>query len=388
MALFKKKNQQEQTEIEETNSSKEVKAKVLECLNEKLGGNLYDDCVIMPRGFTIDVQIGRHEEKDGIQLIQVVFIIRNDEFDEPLIDPVDAQGTNVSEAVSMAVNIFYGGIWHPIDQSLSKKNPIHISVNYLKQHYDFDMYAQSVVRIGIKDKQPVMLMNYIKSEIPKYLGSKKYYWVRVYLTKYKDRKIVEVRVNGSVCVELARFYQAYVDAWNSEESFMSEKQYAIFVQREDDKSPEIYKKENVVDYAKQCIEMMENCNSREEYVELTKKLEEIVGDRCLASEIRIFIPEILAKLTLGYREGDSLFLIEGESNIEFKKTQLRSYFYLQQVLLEYLSKKPEQERIMKIVTNSVAFRELKKAHEQGHQPKDLYVPGTSYKIGNGEYKVW
>ncbi|MDE6666491.1 MAG: hypothetical protein K2K14_09985 [Ruminococcus sp.] len=386
MALFKKKNQQ--TQPEEKNPAKELKTKVLECLNEKLNGNLYDECVIMPRGYTIDVQIGRRDEKEGIKLVQVVFIVRNDEFDEPLIDPVDAQGTTDDEAAKMAVEIFYGGVWHPIDQSLSKKNPIHISVNYLRQHYDFDMYAQSIVRIGIKDKQPVMLMNYIKSEIPKYLGSKKYYWVRVYLSKFKDRKIVEVRVNGSVCAELSRFYQAYVDAWNSSDAFMSEKQYAIFVQREDDQCPEVYKKEHIVDCAKQCIEMMENCNSREEYMELTNKLEEIVGDKNLASEIRIFIPEIFAKLTLGYREGDSLFLIEGESNIEFKKTQLRSYFYLQQVALEYFSKKPEQERVMKIVTNSVAFRELKKAHEQGHEPKDLFVPGTSYRIGNDDYKVW
>lgn len=169
---------------------------------------------------------------------------------------------------------------------------------------------------------------------------------------------------------------------------MMEKQYAIFVQREDDKAPEVYKKEHVVECAKQCIEMMENCNSREEYMELVTKLEEITGDKNLASEIRIFIPEIFAKLTLGYREGDSLFLIDGDSNIEFKKTQLRSYFYLQQVVLEYFSKKPAQEKVMKIVSNSVAFRELKKAHEQGHEPKDLFVPGTSYKIGTDDYKVW
>lgn len=386
MALFKKKNQQ--AEPEEKNPAKEIKTKVLECLNEKLKGNLYDDCVIMPRGYTIDVQIGRSEEQNGVKLVHVIFIVKNDDFDEPLIDPVDAQGTTDDEAVKMAVEIFYGGVWHPIDQSLSKKNPIHISVNYLRQHYDFDMYAQSIVRIGIKEKQPVMLMNYIKSEIPKYLGSKKYYWVRVYLSKYKDRKIVEVRVNGSVCAELSRFYQAYVDAWNSADTFMSEKQYAIFVQREDDQAPEVYKKEHIVDCARKCIEMMENCNSRDEYMELVKNLEDVAGDKNLASEIRIFIPEILAKLTLGYTEGDSLFLIEGESQIEFKKTQLRSYFYLQQVLLEYLSKKPEQERVMKIVTNSVAFRELKKAHEQGHEPKELFVPGTSYRVGNDDYKVW
>ena len=149
-----------------------------------------------------------------------------------------------------------------------------------------------------------------------------------------------------------------------------------------------FKKELVVESAKKAIDMMINCNSREEYLKLAEDLENIVGDKNLASEIRIFLPEIFAKLTLGYTEGDSLFLIEEEGNIEFKKTQLRSYFYLQQVVLEYLSTKPAQENIMKIVANSVAFRELKKAHEQGHEPKDLYVPGTSYKIGNSDYKVW
>ncbi len=384
MGLFKKKNQQ--TEQETKDPVLELKQMVLEKLNTKLNGTLYDDCVIMPKGFTIDVQIGRREEKDDIKLLQVIFIVKNDEFDEPLIDPVDAQGKTDDEVTQMAVEIFFGGVWHPIDQSMTKKNPTHISVNYLRQHYDFDMYAQSVVRIGVKDKQPVMLMHYIKAEIPKYLGSKKYYWVRVYLARYKDKKVVEVRVNGSVCTELARFFQAYVDAWGDTETFISEKQYGIFVQREDDKCP--FKKELVVESAKKAIDMMINCNSREEYLKLAEDLENIVGDKNLASEIRIFLPEIFAKLTLGYTEGDSLFLIEEEGNIEFKKTQLRSYFYLQQVVLEYLSTKPAQENIMKIVANSVAFRELKKAHEQGHEPKDLYVPGTSYKIGNSDYKVW
>ena len=384
MGLFKKKNQQ--TEQETKDPVLELKQMVLEKLNTKLNGTLYDDCVIMPKGFTIDVQIGRREEKDDIKLLQVIFIVKNDEFDEPLIDPVDAQGKTDDEVTQMAVEIFFGGVWHPIDQSMTKKNPTHISVNYLRQHYDFDMYAQSVVRIGVKDKQPVMLMHYIKAEIPKYLGSKKYYWVRVYLARYKDKKVVEVRVNGSVCTELARFFQAYVDAWGDTDTFISEKQYGIFVQREDDKCP--FKKELVVESAKKAIDMMINCNSREEYLKLAEDLENIVGDKNLASEIRIFLPEIFAKLTLGYTEGDSLFLIEEEGNIEFKKTQLRSYFYLQQVVLEYLSTKPAQENIMKIVANSVAFRELKKAHEQGHEPKDLYVPGTSYKIGNSDYKVW
>ncbi len=387
MALFKKKNQ---TEENGTSEAKEFdyKAEVLKALNEKLKGNLYDECIIMPRGYTIDVKIGKHEEKEEVKLVQVIFIVNNDDFDEPLIDPVDAQGKNYEEAAKMAADIFYGGVWHPIEQAKEKKNPIHIPVTYLNQHYDFDMYAQSIVRIGTStNAKPVMLLAFIKNEIPKYLGSKKYYWLRIYLAKHKDREIVEVRVNGSVCSELHKFFKPYIDSWDASSTFICEKQYGFFVQRDDDKCP--FKKETVVNTARAALEKMVKVSNRDEYMAMADELEEIAGDKDIAAEVRIFIPEILAKLTLGYQEGDSLFLIDGDSKIEFKKTQLRSYFYIQQVVLEFLNKRPSQEDVQKIVLNSVAFRELKKVNqEQGHEPKDLYVPGTAFKIGTENYKVW
>lgn len=412
MAFFKKnKNQQEEIEEQKDNNAA-VKQAVLEKLNEKLKGTIYDDCIILPKGYTIDVQIGRTQEAEGVKMIQIVFIVKNDDFDEPLIEPVDAQGNSEVEAAQMAADMFFGAVWHPLDQAMSKKNPVHISVDYLRQHYDFDMYCQSVIRIGIKEKQPVMLMNYIKTDLPKYLGSKKYYWIRVYLAKFQDKQVCEVRVNGSVCTELSKRFQPYIDGWDAEENFLAEKQYAIFVQREDDQCP--YKKEIVMDGAKQCIEKMVTLKNRDEYIAMSKELEESITaklseeiddhdkadalGRSIASEIRIFIPEILAKLTLGYTEGDSLFLLEGEGDsqqsIEFKKTQLRSYFYLQQAVLEYLGTRPEQQDVTRIVTNSVAFREMRKVMDQAKEqnkeinPADLFVPGTSYKIGVDGYKVW
>ena len=402
MGLFKNNNNQKEEAAAAAASAADpregIKKMVLDGLNAKLNGTLYDDCVIMPKGFTIDVQIGRLEETDGIKVLQTIFIVRHDDFDEPLIEPVDSQGTTDEEASNMAVEIFYGAVWHPIDQSCAKKNPQHLSINYLRQHYEFDMYCQSVVRIGVKDKEPTMLVNFIRNEIPKYIGSKKYYWLRIYLAKYKDKQIIEVRLNGSVLMELPQYFKEYVEKeMNGEDTFVSEKQYAIFVQTEDDQCP--FKKDLVMSAAKETIEAMTKITSREEYMEMSKKLEELTeGNKDLAAEIRVFIPEILATLTLGYREGDSLFLLEGEGDeqqsIEFKKTQLRSYFYLQQAILEYLSTRPSQEDVSRIVTNSVAFRELKKALDAAKadgkelKPEDLYVPGTSYKIGHEGYRVW
>ncbi len=384
MSIFKKKNNNNNAAAE--NQQTDMKQLILTALNEKLQGTIYDNCVIMPKGFTIDVQVGQCNVKNNVYMLQSVYIVRNDEFDEPIIEPVESQGKTEEEAAKMSAEIFFGGLWHPINQSIRKQNPTHISVNYLKQHYDFDMYAQSIVRIGGKEKQPVMLINFIKSEIPKYLGSKKYYWVRIYLAQMNNRRIAEIRVNGTVCFGLTKFFKDYVSSWPSDIPFASEKQYAIFVQREDDKCP--FTKQTVVETARKTIPLMENCKSPEEYKQLITKVEEFAGDPALAAEVRIFIPEILARLTMGYNEGDSLFLMEDDSRIEFRKTQLRSYFYIQQVLLDYLRSKPDKEKVTRIIANSAAFRELKKAHDDGHEPKEIYIPGTSYKIAEENYKVW
>ena len=402
MALFKKKNQTEEKKNSAVSEKDfDYKTAVLQALNKKLEkGNLYDGCIIMPRGFTIDVKVGRNEEKDGVKILQIVYIVNHDDFDEELIDPVDSQGKSCEDAVIMSVDIFYASVWHPLDQSMFKKNPIALSVNYLNQHYDYDMYAQSIVRIGAGDKgQPTALWTIIKNEIPKYLGSKKYYWLRIYLAKHKDREIMEVRMNGSVCNELGRLFKPYLDSISADETFFCEKQCAIFVNRKDDECP--FKKDIVKEGARFVLERLVNVNSREDYLKMSDELDELTGNKNVAAEIRIFVPEILAKLTLGYQEGDSLFLLEDDSRIEFKKTQLRSYFYIQQTILEYLSSRPPQESVQKVVMGSVAYREMRnilqkaneKAQEEGSNapqiaPKDLYVPGTAYKISAPDYKPW
>lgn len=394
VALFKKKNKGNEEAAASAEQGFDYQAAALEALNAKLNGTLYDGCIIMPRGITIDVKIGKKEERENIKSVQFMFLVSSDSFDEPIIDPVDAHGPSDQEVVNMAVEIFYGGLWHPIDQSLFKKNPVHVPVTFLGQHYDFDMYAHSIVRIGVEhNNDPKMLIAYIANEIPKYLGSKKYYWIRIFLAKQGDRQIVEARVNGSVCYELAKPLTEYVNTWEKTDSFRCEKQFAIFVNRAEDECP--FKKEQVVEGAKFALERMVKISNPEEYQAFCKDLDEFTGNKDMATELRIFIPEIFAKLTLGYEEGDSLFLLTGDPNseeggnrLEFRKTQLRSYFYIQQTILEYLGTRPPQEDVQRIVFNSVAFRELRKAKEQGHEPKDLYVPGTAYRIGNPDYKVW
>lgn len=354
--------------------------------------------VSMAEKFQFEVKINKVEENNGTLSCLVVFIVSHDGFDEPLIDPVDAYGDSESACAEMAADVFCASVVKPLQQSLKKESPVYIPVDYLGQHYDFDMYARSVLKIGNREelnKEPTQLVDFLEDAIPKYLGSKKYYWLRISLAKIHGEKKIDIRLNGSVCVELPKYFTDYVE--NGMGDNVIEKQYAFFVQRADDLCP--FRKETVTNTAKEMIRSIPELQSREEYLEMLDRMEAITGgDKCLASEIRVLLPEIFAKLLMEYDEGDSLILLPSPDSqdepIEFRKTQLRSYFYMQQAVLEYLSTKPPQEIVAHIVRNSVACREVQKAIEERKKEgieitaKDLHVPGTSFRVGADGYKVW
>ena len=80
MALFNKKKKQEEASAAVNEKEFDYKEAVLKALDEKLNGStLYDGCIIMPRGFTIDVKIGRRDEKDGIK--RTAWSVRVDELE-------------------------------------------------------------------------------------------------------------------------------------------------------------------------------------------------------------------------------------------------------------------------------------------------------------------
>ena len=404
MNIFKKKNTKEVDE----NQEKNLKLQILECLNKSLQGTIFDDCLLLPKsGFSIDVQIGKKDIKEEVVLLQVIYILKHDDLDEPIIEPIAAQGKDIEQAVQMAVDSFRGALWHPLNMAITHHNPINVRTEYLGQSYTFKMYAQSVVLMGDPEKKPAMLINFLKNDICSYIGSKKYYWVRIFLAKNGDKKTIEVRINGTVCPDLHKNFVEYLDSWQPREQLVTEKQYAIFVQDEDDQCP--FTKEHVVECTRKTIELMEECKSKEDYIALKNEIDEMAGDLALSAEIRIFVPEIMARHVLRYGEGDSLFLMkhneeaenentENSENpeqqnkiqlIEFKKTQLRSYFYIQQVIFDHLARvKPEKEKVMRIVANSAAFREIQKHVKEGHQPTEMWVPGTTYQIAVDNYKVW
>ncbi len=367
-----------------------------DALTEKLGGKLEGDILNLPGGFGIKARFDVVKEGKGSKLFTAVFMVYHDDFDEPVLEPVDVEGKNIKEAAVRAVEMFHAVLWRTIDQAVTGSDPVPVSVELSGEHYDFDMYCRAMVRIGVENKQPESLLKKIMNEIPGYLGSKKYYWLRIYLAKYKDEKVIEVRLNGSVCADLAGYFEEYVTReMDGSDHFVCEKQYAIFVQREDDKCP--FDKKLVMDITAETIKRMAETEDEEDREGMVAKSNMMAGkNRGLAAEIRAFIPEIVARLTLGTREGDSLFLQgpDGKEYTEFRKSQVRSYFYVMQAVLLYFKTRPDKAGIEKIVMGSASYRAyckaMIKAKDEGRDIKaqDLYVKGIPYRVDTQDYRVW
>ena len=392
-----------------------IKQRTMEFISQQTGGSIESGRVSTPQGFTIAVQIGKLQEYGSSYICQTIFITEYDGFDEPLIEPVEAEGPDVDSCASMSAQMYLGGVWYPLMQAADNRDPVVIKSSGPFDTQTFRMYYRSIVRVGIKNKQPFPIVDLIINELPKYLGTKKYYWLRVCLTKYQEKYKIEVRINGSVCADLDRYFTDYAEKqMHAEDTFVMEKQYAIFVNEADDACP--FDKDIVSKAASMYIGLLENAQpGRNTLADLSAELTDSIrldlpsdldpaeADRtaiALSGEIRIFVPEIFAKIAMTYSEGDSLFLLGKEEpdgtrkQTELKKSQLRSYFYIQQAVLEYLGKRPPRENVEKIVVNSAAYREVRKildaAEKEGRgiSVNDLRVPGTSYLISAEGYRIW
>jgi len=379
---------------ETVTTQKDTKELVLENLSKKLEGTIYEGCILMPRhGFTIDVSVmetSTEDTEEGAQIttLNVLFALTHNDLDEPIVEPVFGQGEDLDGAIDMAVESFRSGLWHSINLSTTHSSVGTVKTEYLGQSYEFDIYGQQTVIMGDKEHTGKNPMQFILNEIHKYLGSKKYYWVLIYLARSSDQMNINVRVNGAICQELCDCFKEYVEGWNLTGKLVIEKQHIIFVQKEDDKCP--YTFADVEKAANKAIELLPTCKSIERYEEIKTIILEETNNLSLTREILMFIPEILARLIMNFKEGDSLFLTAGKdgNRVELKKTQVRSYFYIDKIVKQFLETNPEPELVTNIVTSSVAFRELHKLMQEGKDISKLYVPGLFYHVDSDDYRVW
>ncbi len=265
------------------------------------------------------------------------FYLYSDEFDEPLYECCAAGD------VGMAGGIFLMSFWEGIKSMKTDKDPVPLETELDKKPHRWKLYKSPIVSMGEMNASGFpddYYLDLLKDGIMKRLGNRKLCYVKVYAMRSQDRIIGEVRVNDVHSPELSDIMAKVAEKWEVN-GFASHKQFFFIKQDEETALPDRYAGEEgrkeLKAKVKTAAEMF-HASVRDEnlYNSYPERLAETLGDKTLAWECFLFLPEICAERAFSRLVfNEQIYLVRGDKNVMmegFYKTQLSDYYPLQNAL--------------------------------------------------------
>lgn len=379
--LFMKKKK---AETEEANDVHTVALQQLQHLCGK--GRIFDNAFVIEEE---DLCIYADVVSTAHNVAQIVFQLHHAWLEDPIMESIAASGSDPIEAVQLACEDFYRNIMCIYQKAFYEEGEERI-VGMTQFRHDFRIYKNQVHGMGKREgimKQDFWEM--LKQDLTLRLGNKKVYWIKVFTSKNSSDVVCEVRINGREDHELSKQLLPYAQSWNSIGNYHTEKQNILLVQEESSFLPSDFTREDICQYTRKAIKWFEKCTSKEDYRKIREQLISTCRDDSLAYEIFSFIPEIYCKYVYSQAEyGSRLYLIQkGKKTKELYQSQLQSYSYVEETVMEHLKKENVDKRaIENVLCYSVHARAIQKAVAQGSAIEELIIPGIGYYVEN-EYNL-
>lgn len=328
--------------------------------------------------------------------VQLIFILQHPWFDENLIESCAGLGHSPEQAMENGTESFCDGVLQFVISALqannseNSKNPGNSEILHAElmgQAHDFYVPTERpVLHRGISTKC-TDLWEIIKEQIPAYLGTKRCYWIKLYSARIQETPVCEVRINNTVYPDLTDLLMK--EAFKNPEVRM-DKQFLLLIQKEETFQPCPFEKQDVGQLAFMALDKMLTIHDEESRQKIFQEIQAICPDYAIAVELISFLPEICAQMILEFRDNDSLIPVinYGKPEFELKKSQVRSYGYMEDAVEQYLRKiQPSQEDILNIVRISARFEVLTKALHDNVPIEDLRMSQLVYFV-NENYHIW
>ncbi len=265
------------------------------------------------------------------------FYLYSDEFDDPLYE-CSAAGN-----VGMSGGMFLMSFWEGIKDMKTDKDPVPLETELDKKPHRWKLYKSPIVSMGEMNAAGFpesYYLDMLKDGIMKRLGNQKLCYVKVYAMKAPDRVIGEVRVNDVWSPELSDIMARVAEKWDVKR-FASHKQFFFIKQDGDTALPDRYAGEKgraeLKEKVKTAAEMFHaSVNDEGLYDSYPERLAEALGDKTLAWECFLFLPEICAERAFSKLVfNEQIYLVRGDINVMMEgyyKTQIADYYPLQNAL--------------------------------------------------------
>lgn len=337
----------------------------------------------------VSVEFGQVQSRENKFLVQVLFILKHDWFDEDFVTPLSSLGDTLEEAAKACTSEFAETVLKNVLETISNHGSETITSEIIHQKYLFHVPEKRTTLHKGNGKAPD-LWEIIKNKLPEYLGTKKAYWIQLFSAEMITRQLCEAKINGVVYPDLTDvLYQELFQRKKKEISI--DKLFVLLIQDESTYKPCPFTKQNVGDLAFLALEQFAEASDEESRQKAFQEIHKFSPDYSIAVELVAFLPEIVAQAVVSFRDNDALIPVfnYGKPEFELKKSQVRSFGYMTDAVEQYLRKyHPSQEEIHHILRISGKFETLTRAIQQENiKIEELRLSQLVYFV-NDNYQVW
>lgn len=390
MAIFNVNRKKTEPEFEDDENKiqsdlSEDEKLVLDTINQAVTGGVYrdDEIVFSDLNLSVSSKFGDFNENDIVSLCKIMFVVRNPYFDDDLVETVMGIGKTHNECIINGTVEFLENVMKIVVTSLADKGgDMTINSTLLGKVRKFRMIsAHETLSTGCENKNMADMWSLISGEIPKYLGTKKYYWISLFAACSNDKPNCEITINGMNYPELTQALYRYTDTWSDKKEYHMEKQF-IFITQDDETFTECtFSREHVIDCTLKAIELLKQVNDNKTRDAAVNTIKAIAKDDTLSYEICTFLPEIYAQNVLGLTETDDIMLVKGEEYTTVKKSQIRSYGYIEDTVRKYLFfEKPSKEDNFKIMRLSSKMKIWSELMNDKKDPSSVIFPAPAILV--------
>ncbi len=336
---------------------------------------------------SLTMQIGQMNEVNGKYCIQLLFIAKHPYFDEELIESVAGMGDSVEAALQHGAEGFCAGVLTFLLAALDCKGEQTITATLQgKEHMFHEPCMKAVQHMG-STESGADLWALLEDKIPLYLGTKKAYWIKLYAANL-DEIICEARINNIIYPELTEMLRIAVAEGRATAKNCTDKMFVLLIQDDKTYTPCPYTKEEVIKYAYRALDLMRTIKDDASHQQVYEQIQQMPPHPHLGGELCTFLPEIFCNALLHYRASDSIQPILAEEAVMVRKSQIRTYGYLQTAVHNYIGiNRPSSDACLFILRLSAEFNAVNQALARGSKAEDLLLAPITFRAPE-DYVIW
>ena len=321
--------------------------------------------------------------------VQLLFIAQHPFFDEDLVESVVGVGKTPDDAIRNGAHNICIGVLPFVTAAFGCDCDNWIESDVMGRKYRFRIpCTRGNLHAG--GGEATDLWELVQEELPKYLGTKRCYWVKLFSACVNGIPNCEARVNGTVYPELTDVLYKDAAKHHDESGYSSDKVFVLLIQDEKTYTPCQFTKQEVGEMTFKALRLFQNIVDEESAQKMKELIVSLAPTYDLGLELLTFTPEAFANQVVQYRDSDKLMPVinRGKPEHVLTKAQVRSYGYIEDAVFQYLHKaKPSEEEIKQILAVSAKFHAISEGLENGAKLEDLRLSPLVYFVRD-TYRVW